>query len=161
MADEPFSDDYLAQLSYEKLASLVTEGKVGFNQARRVIGLSPFPGSEIKDQPPPKPVAGPAIQDLVLEDVIERKRIGIERYGQPVLPHNGRDALVDLYQELLDAVMYTRQLIYERDHPQEQEIWHGSLVERGGAVCSADYPNMSTTTIRSRVTCPSCRMLMG
>lgn len=74
--------------------------------------------STIKDQPPPKPVAGPAIQDLVLEDIIERKRVGIERYGQPVLPHNGRDALVDLYQELLDAVMYTRQLIYERDHPQ-------------------------------------------
>lgn len=75
------------------------------------------PIDKIEDQPPPKAVAGPAIQDLVIADMEERKRLGIERYGQPVLPHNGRDALVDLYQELLDACMYIRQLIYEKEHP--------------------------------------------
>ena len=36
---------------------------------------------EIKDQPKPKGV-GEAVQDLVIEDLQERKRIGIERYGE-------------------------------------------------------------------------------
>ena len=90
---------------------------LGLQVARAAIFDEPRASATVKDQPPPKPVAGPAIQDLVLVDVAERKRVGIERYGQPVLPHNGRNALVDLYQELLDAVMYTRQLIYEQEHP--------------------------------------------
>jgi hypothetical protein len=69
----------------------------------------------IADQPPPKSATGPAIQDLVMADVAERKRIGIERYGTPLQAHNGRDALVDAYQEALDLVQYLRQAIYERD----------------------------------------------
>lgn len=65
----------------------------------------------------PLPTADPTrgnVQDLVIEDITERKRVGIERYGTPLQTFNGRDALIDLYQELLDAVMYTRQLIEER-----------------------------------------------
>lgn len=91
---------------------------LGLQVARAAIFDEPRASITVKDQPPPKAVDGPAIQDLVLADVAERKRIGIERYGQPVLPHNGRDALVDLYQELLDAVMYVRQVIYEKEHPK-------------------------------------------
>jgi hypothetical protein len=70
----------------------------------------------IEDQPPPVHTTGRAIVDLVVEDMIERKRIGIERYGTPLQAHNGRDALVDAYQEALDLVMYLRQAIEER-HP--------------------------------------------
>jgi hypothetical protein len=118
MTDEIFSDAYLAQLPYQKMLDLVKDGKVSPNQARRVVGLPIYVTMAIEDQPPPKASAGPAMQDLVLADIEERKRIGLERYGQLLLPHTGRDALVDLYQELLDAVMYTRQVIYERDHPK-------------------------------------------
>ena len=67
------------------------------------------------DQPPPHPNANPAIQDLVMQDVAERKRLGIERYGTPLQAFNGRDALVDAYQEALDLVQYLRQALYERD----------------------------------------------
>ena len=66
-------------------------------------------------QPSPVPNDRPAIQDLVAADVAERKRVGIERYGTPLQAFNGRDALRDLYEELLDAVQYVRQLMYERD----------------------------------------------
>ena len=72
-------------------------------------------GGIAADQPPPEWNGYPAIQDLVLADIAERKRVGIARYGMPLQPHNGRDALVDLYQELLDAVQYARQMIFERD----------------------------------------------
>lgn len=53
-------------------------------------------------QPPPVPNDQPVIQDLVLKDIAERKRLGIERYGAPLQPFNGRDALLDAYQEALD-----------------------------------------------------------
>ena len=57
----------------------------------------------------------PAIQDLVIADIQARKLVGLERYGTLLKANNGRDALMDLYQELLDAVNYIRQVIEERD----------------------------------------------
>jgi hypothetical protein len=63
-----------------------------------------------------KPIAtsGPVIHNLVIDDLRERLRIGIERYGQPLQAHNGRDVLKDIYEELLDAACYVRQLMEER-----------------------------------------------
>ena len=37
--------------------------------------------------------------------------------GTALQPFNGRDALRDLYEELLDACTYIRQVIEERDSP--------------------------------------------
>jgi hypothetical protein len=65
-------------------------------------------------QPAPLVNDGPAVWGLVIEDMQARDRLGRERYGVPLQPFNGRDALVDLYQELLDAVVYLRQEIEER-----------------------------------------------
>jgi hypothetical protein len=66
------------------------------------------------DQQLPVVNDNPAIQDLVTADIEERKRVGVERYGTPLQANNGRDTLRDLYEELLDATMYIRQLIEER-----------------------------------------------
>lgn len=68
----------------------------------------------IEDQPPPVPSDRPAVWDLVIADMRERDRIGRERYGTPLQTHNGRDALVDAYQEDLDRIVYLRQEIEER-----------------------------------------------
>ena len=38
----------------------------------------------------------------VIADMEDRRRLGIARYGTPLQPHNGRDALVDAYEEALD-----------------------------------------------------------
>lgn len=67
------------------------------------------------EQPPPQATDGPHIHDLVAADIAARKVLGIERYGQPLQPSNGRDALRDLYEELLDGACYIRQVIAERD----------------------------------------------
>lgn len=72
----------------------------------------------IEDQPTPIPNDRPAIVDLVIQDMVERKAIGIERYGTPLQAHNGRDAMVDAYQEALDLCMYLRQAIEERRVPR-------------------------------------------
>jgi hypothetical protein len=71
-------------------------------------------GGNIVDQPPPVPTSGIAIWDLVMADMRERNDTGFRRYGTRLQAHNGRDALVDAYQEALDLVVYLRQAIAER-----------------------------------------------
>lgn len=66
------------------------------------------------DQPLPKPNNLPTIHEQVCADIMDRQALGIARYGQPLQPHNGRDALLDLYQELLDAIVYLRQFMEEQ-----------------------------------------------
>jgi hypothetical protein len=65
-------------------------------------------------QPAPTPNDSTPIADLVIDDLLERKRIGIERYSVPLQAHNGRDALIDAYEEILDLTIYLRQVIEER-----------------------------------------------
>ena len=109
------------------------------------------------DQPLPLAGEGPSMHDLVCEDIRarwasgsigtapvapaidavcgslqERKRVGLERYGQPLQAHNGRDALRDLREELADAVVYCRQVIEEgrldRDQAASMRIMHDALI---------------------------------
>lgn len=68
----------------------------------------------IEDQPPPVPNTGRPIWDLVVEDMQERDRVGRQRYGTPLQTGNGRDMLIDAYQEALDLVVYLRGEIEER-----------------------------------------------
>lgn len=55
------------------------------------------------------------LTNYVENDFIERERLGVESYGTPLHTHNGRDALVDAYEELLDAFMYLTQYGSEND----------------------------------------------
>ncbi|MGL5527818.1 MAG: hypothetical protein ACRDCI_05460, partial [Plesiomonas shigelloides] len=64
-------------------------------------------------QPAPKGSGNP-ILGMVLADMTNRALEGKEKYGEPLLAHNGRNPLWDLYQELLDAAMYIRQAIEEQ-----------------------------------------------
>ena len=65
----------------------------------------------------PAPVANdqPAVWPLVIMDMAARDQVGRARYGVPLQPHNGRDALRDAYEESLDLCAYLRQAIMERD----------------------------------------------
>lgn len=74
----------------------------------------------IEDQPPPVPNEARASWGLVIEDMQERNRVGTERYGTPLQPFNGRDNLVDAYQEALDLVVYLRNEIEERGALHQQ-----------------------------------------
>ena len=67
------------------------------------------------DQPNPTANDKPAIWDLVVADMQARDKVGEDRYGVRLQPHNGRDALKDAYAEALDLCVYMRQAIYERD----------------------------------------------
>ena len=73
-----------------------------------------MPDPIVADQPPPTPTPGRPIWDLVIDDMRDRDRVGRERYGTPLQVGNGRDPLVDAYQEALDLAVYLRQAIEER-----------------------------------------------
>jgi hypothetical protein len=66
-------------------------------------------------EPSPVPNDRPAVWPLVIADMKARDAEGRRKYGTPLQPFNGRDALVDAYQEALDLVVYLRQAIEERN----------------------------------------------
>lgn len=74
----------------------------------------PERGRREGDQPLPVTNNGPCIQDLVIADIETRKAVGLRRYGTVLQPHNGRNALLDAYEEAIDLAVYLRQLLYER-----------------------------------------------
>lgn len=56
---------------------------------------------------------GESIFPLVIKDLQEREKAGIETYGESLRANNGRNALQDLYEELLDAALYVKQAMVE------------------------------------------------
>lgn len=77
---------------------------------------------KIEDQPPPK-AGGVPVWPLVIQDMRDRDQVGRQRYGTPLQASNGRDALVDAYQEALDLAVYMRQRIEEeRWIPTEERL---------------------------------------
>ncbi len=72
-------------------------------------------GYGVVQQPAPVRTDLPVIGHLVQRDLTERMALGLERYGTQLRAFNGRDALIDVYQELIDACLYLRQALYERD----------------------------------------------
>jgi hypothetical protein len=58
------------------------------------------------------------VQDQVIQDLHDRKNVGLNSYGTLLYPFNGRNALVDLYEELLDACCYVKQFLIEYDELQ-------------------------------------------
>lgn len=72
------------------------------------------------DQPLPQKNDLPCVQDMVMADIEARKALGICRYGTVLQPHNGRNYLKDVYEELLDAAIYVRGLMYEQENPKKE-----------------------------------------
>jgi hypothetical protein len=50
---------------------------------------------------------GPKIQELLRSDIVERDANGLKKYGVRLRPHDGRNTLHDIYQELLDTLVYS------------------------------------------------------
>lgn len=73
-----------------------------------------FENHIVYEQSEPVANESTAIWDLVITDMRARDRVGLQRYGTPLQANNGRDALIDAYQEALDLVVYLRQAIEER-----------------------------------------------
>ena len=91
-------------------------------------------------QEQPNPIANdkPAVWPLVVADMQARDRLGRERYGVPLQPNNGRDALRDAYEEALDLCAYLKQALIERDRAEALD--HVPIDDRcNGDVCAAEH----------------------
>lgn len=58
---------------------------------------------------------GEIVYTEVIKDIEERAEKGKGIYGTYLRTFDGRPILVDLYQELIDAVMYTKKELMERE----------------------------------------------
>lgn len=74
----------------------------------------------VNQQPSPRG-HGVVVLPYVLEAVRQRAELGKERYGTYLSTDNGRDALVDAFQEAIDLVMYIGQALMERSAVQEEQ----------------------------------------
>jgi len=82
--------------------------------------------------PEPQPTNGQQkVTELVIEDLKQRSETGRQKYGTYLQTHNGRNALADLYQELLDAVQYAKQHLLEADslHSQRQHCIKSWIID--------------------------------
>lgn len=97
-----------------------------------------------RDQPLPRP-GSRDVQQALINAISERRAYGISKYGQPLETHNGRDALRDAWEEVIDLAAYLTQLRLERGDdlvgPSGQPLincgtcghpWHG---DRRSSVC--------------------------
>lgn len=78
----------------------------------------PLPGrpkTEPEDQPMPIKNSFPYVHDLVAKDIAARGELGKRRYGTKLQPFNGRNALLDAYEEVLDAAVYLKQALLETE----------------------------------------------
>lgn len=78
---------------------------------------------------------------IVLADMRERDAVGRQRYGTPLTSGNGRDHLVDAYQEYQDACVYLVTALdehgvgpstplYEERIPDRKLRWHLHCVQQ-------------------------------
>jgi hypothetical protein len=72
-----------------------------------------------RNEPPPEPGKQVVLPRLV-EDLHARSELGVSKYHTKLMTHNGRDALMDAYQESLDLSMYLCQAIMEREGRMDQ-----------------------------------------
>lgn len=70
--------------------------------------------------------------DLLMEDLHARYNMGLQKYGTPLRGNNGRRAIVDLYQEIQDAIMYSAQGEMEGDKEAGQYL--DMLISFGRAI---------------------------
>ena len=53
--------------------------------------------------------------DFVIDDIHQREEMGAIKYGKSLTPNTSEDMLQHLYEELLDATVYIKTLILQRE----------------------------------------------
>lgn len=60
------------------------------------------------------------VATLVQEDIEKRIDFGEKEYGERLTTFNGRNALQDAYEEVLDLAVYLKQELMERAYKDER-----------------------------------------
>lgn len=116
---------------------------IGCDNGYHIRGCAYDTVDDLVEQPMPIPNSNPSVHDLVTADIAERRRIGLERYNSLLQAHNGRDALWDAYEEVLDLACYLRQAIEERKGSKETAAHIAGVMDRacGFVAKTTDTPS--------------------
>jgi hypothetical protein len=80
------------------------------------------------DQPLPVPRDDhPGTHREVIQDILARRDLGLNRYGSLLQPFNGRSFALDAYEEVLDLAVYLRGVVDEAAAAREELV---AVVER-------------------------------
>lgn len=108
--------DYAAAMSaasaYNKISAAAFEARVDTQHPFIVVDTQ-VAGKLTRPEPPPRRTDGPAIWEMLIADMSARDQAGRAKYGTPLQAFNGRNPLVDAFQELMDLLVYLRQAIEE------------------------------------------------
>lgn len=108
---EPRTELYTGREINKKIGFMI-QGEWGLKTRSCAMSLLDCSGAATPE-PPPTP-GKTDIWPLVLDDIQARVEAGRLKYNTVLQSHNGRDALIDAYQEAIDLTLYLRQLIEER-----------------------------------------------
>lgn len=101
------------------------------------------------------------VWELVIEDMRARDQVGRAKYGTPLRAHNGRDALVDAYQEALDLCVYLRQAIEERAPTDARRCAIWEAINEYTAACGGDTSNRTISDRRMNAVAAVERAING
>lgn len=76
--------------------------------------MTPSEPTKTRPGDQPLPAGGrECVQDALIADIQQRRELGIQRYGSPLMTHNGRDAVRDALEEAVDLAVYLKQVELE------------------------------------------------
>ncbi len=80
------------------------------------------------------------VQDIVIEAMEESKRVGTERYGQPLMTFNGRKGFQDIVEEARDFFVYASMVQREAEADRETLVAAvAQALETSGIGIAGDY----------------------
>jgi hypothetical protein len=95
------------------------------------------------------------VQDALIRHIEQRKALGIERYGRPLQTFNGRKAIKDLLEELLDGAAYAMQA------EMEDAATQARIREVLNRVHATDASTGACITCKVVPPCETRRVLLG
>lgn len=105
--------------------------------------------AEVQKKPQGK---GKVIIDLVIQDLRKRDEFGRKKYGESLKSHNGRNALLDAYQEALDLCMYLRQTLEEQEPETAPSAYQKSPTAQTSPYLSLDHLRLLNTHVLENYT---------
>lgn len=76
----------------------------------------------------------PVVQQAMIYNIRKRKIYGFEKYGTVLQANNGRDASVDAEEEVIDLLVYLKQMMMERPGDGFIQLAYSHAIEAYAAV---------------------------
>ena len=121
---EPTTIDVVDRHEFEAVnmdEDMANLNRIEVHQGHDVVAVAPTKQRE-GDQRLPRVNDAPDCQSQMANDIMERRAVGIERYGTPLQPFNDRNGLQDAYEEALDLGVYLRRLLTMREASRQDLV---------------------------------------